>query len=229
MDGPNLDTWVALLAHAAEFAKRSVSIPEAEERARWHRATPSVITLQAVCLALVELPRLDRDERALGVDRAELLIAEHAVVLSEAWGTEPMPEGLLELLRDARAGVQVARSLAWIWTVSAEGFEMPHVATRIEELREDRGLQVALALPAGAEAPVGVPVLCVAPDRDEINVPGAQCSKVVAPATQWYVQSDGGALIAPLAGELPAGRPRLELLVDEGEPTRALHRALGAG
>ena len=58
--------------------------------------------LQAVCLALRELGDLQPAERALGLDRAEILIDKHVHRLGLRWRGQVMPEALRELMADAK-------------------------------------------------------------------------------------------------------------------------------
>ncbi len=67
-----------------------------------------VITLQAVSFALRQLDDLPEDERALGLDRAEILIRRESGTLNSAWRGEPMPELLLDLVADAASALRAA-------------------------------------------------------------------------------------------------------------------------
>jgi hypothetical protein len=94
-------TWAALLAKWTEFAKSAVALPTEGEGGKLRRAVPALIGLQAVTHALAELDRLPRDERAVGLDRASILITKYTGELTSIWSQEPPPE-VAELASDAR-------------------------------------------------------------------------------------------------------------------------------
>lgn len=109
MDTQDTLTWSALLARWTDFARAAVALPDTGEPGRWKRAVPDVIALQAVYHALGETGSLPAGERALGLDRAEVLIKKHAARLGELWVGAPMPGLLAELVADARAALKQAR------------------------------------------------------------------------------------------------------------------------
>ncbi|WP_428386947.1 hypothetical protein [Mucisphaera sp.] len=94
-------TWSVLLGEWVAYAQAAVGLPDDSEGGRWRASVPEVIGLQAVWFALGQLDRLAADERALGVDRAGVLIARHRERLVAVWGEEGLPEGMRELLADA--------------------------------------------------------------------------------------------------------------------------------
>lgn len=94
-------TWAVLLARWVEFARSAVALPDDHEGRRMRDSVPDVIMLQAVWFSLAHLGELDADERALGLDRAEVLIEKHAGALQDRWRGADMPEGLQELIDDA--------------------------------------------------------------------------------------------------------------------------------
>jgi hypothetical protein len=99
-------TWTVLLGRWVEFARAAVALPSDGEGGRWRGAVPDVIQLQAVCFSLEHLHELAADERALGLDRAAVLIERHAAALSRRWDGGPLPSGLRELIDDARAALR---------------------------------------------------------------------------------------------------------------------------
>ena len=115
--GPNIGepplpdfTWPALAASWAVLARASVKLPDDADGWRWRGAVPSIITLQAVTLALGELVKACDDQSPLHCDRAGHLIADHAAKLDRLWQTAPLPPALGELVGDARAQLALARS-----------------------------------------------------------------------------------------------------------------------
>src|SRR5262245_33826970 len=94
-------TWAALLAKWTEFAKAAVALPREGDGGRLRRAVPALIGLQAVTQALGELNRLPKYERAVGLDRATILINRYTGELTSIWqGQEPAE--VAELASDAR-------------------------------------------------------------------------------------------------------------------------------
>ncbi|MEM6551879.1 MAG: hypothetical protein AAF750_07105 [Planctomycetota bacterium] len=106
---PEVLTWAALLGRWVEFAEASVALPTEGEPGLLKASVVDVITLQAVCCALGELGELGLEERALGRDRAGVLVERHAGVLRRRWSGAAMPEALVELVEEAEAAVAEAR------------------------------------------------------------------------------------------------------------------------
>ncbi|MCX5658294.1 MAG: hypothetical protein NTW19_01060 [Planctomycetota bacterium] len=103
-------TWGALLGHWAEFAQSALALPATPEGQRLRSSVPDLIMLQAVWFALQNLDALEHSERALGLDRAEILIEKHAGALSSRWSAETMPEHVRSLIDDARNALNSAVS-----------------------------------------------------------------------------------------------------------------------
>lgn len=115
---PHQLTWAALLGRWLDFAKSALALPRDAVGEALRQSVPDIIMLQAVCCALQGLADLPADERALGLDRAELLIDKHAAALRQRWAdgpdsarsaTGPLPPQLLELIDDARANLAAAQ------------------------------------------------------------------------------------------------------------------------
>jgi hypothetical protein len=104
---PRQLTWVALLARWVDFAKSALALPNDTVGTALRDSVPDIIMLQAVTSALVELQDLPADERALGCDRAEVLIDRHADSLGRRWGGESqsLPAQLQELIDEARSAL----------------------------------------------------------------------------------------------------------------------------
>lgn len=109
---PQQLTWVALLGRWVDFAKSALALPDTTAGIALRESVPDIIMLQAVTSALTDLQALPPEERALGYDRAEVLIDRHAESLGRRWCAEPMrPDGpadplppqLQELIDQARA------------------------------------------------------------------------------------------------------------------------------
>ena len=99
---PDKLTWAVLLGQWVTFAKRAVGLPRDAAGRRMRESVPDVIMLQAVWFALQHLDELAPEERALGIDRAEVLIDRHTDALKQRWQGVEMPSELHALIQDAR-------------------------------------------------------------------------------------------------------------------------------
>lgn len=97
---PERLTWLVLLARWTEFAKSAVALPEDADGRRMRDSVADVIMLQAVWFALQHLHELSGPERALGLDRAHVLIEKHEAAIRARWAT--VPNGIEELIGDAK-------------------------------------------------------------------------------------------------------------------------------
>lgn len=105
---PEQLTWAVLLGQWVEFAKRAVGLPEDEAGRRMRESVADVIMLQAVWFALQHLEELDREQRALGLDRAEVLIEKHTAALRERWDDADMPEEMRKLIDEVHEQLATA-------------------------------------------------------------------------------------------------------------------------
>lgn len=96
-------TWAVLLGRWVDFARASLVLPDDGEGRRVKASVSDIIMLQAVWFALREVEGLSPEQRALGVDRAGLLIERHAGALRRRWGDREMPEALTELIAEAES------------------------------------------------------------------------------------------------------------------------------
>lgn len=103
-------TWAALLGHWTDAARAAVALPDEGDGRRLKDVLPSIITLQAVWFALQHLDELSPAQRALGLDRAAVLIDEHERRVRAAWAGETIPEGVLDLIGDAREQWRAAQA-----------------------------------------------------------------------------------------------------------------------
>jgi hypothetical protein len=94
-------TWSALLARWVEFAQAAVVLPPEGESGAWKKSVPEVLRLQAVWFALQHLDELPPEERALGIDRAAVLIESSRTMLARDWEGRAMPAELKRLVEDA--------------------------------------------------------------------------------------------------------------------------------
>ncbi len=101
-------TWAALLGRWIEFAQAAVALPDDVQGRAWKRSVPDIIGLQAVTMALGEADQLEADQRALGLDRARILIERHTQNLHALFDPQPLHPMLAELIADAHAAVEKA-------------------------------------------------------------------------------------------------------------------------
>lgn len=94
-------TWAALLGRWVEFARSALALPQDQEGGRLRQSVADIIMLQAVWFALQHLEDLSPDQRALGLDRAAVLLERHARALERRWSGSELPAQLRELVRDA--------------------------------------------------------------------------------------------------------------------------------
>ena len=106
--GPEALTWTGLLAQWIQFARASLALPEESEGPRWRASVASIINLQAVTFALADLDRLRSEERALALDKGELLIRRSAAELQRIWLPSALPDALEEIVADAQLALQTA-------------------------------------------------------------------------------------------------------------------------
>lgn len=104
-------TWAVLLAHWIEFAKGSVALPEEGEAGRHRRSTAPLISLAAVTHALGDLDRLDDHERALALDKAEILIRGDVETLDTIWEGHDPPEAVWVFVENAAAAMGEATGI----------------------------------------------------------------------------------------------------------------------
>lgn len=104
-------TWAALLGRWVQMARAAVALPDDAEGRAWRASIPHIISLQAVTMALGEAGELDADERALGIDRARILIERAREGLAEAFDAEATHPMVRELLDDAAAALGKAEAI----------------------------------------------------------------------------------------------------------------------
>jgi len=230
-------TWPALLAHWTQFAQSSLALPKTAEGDRWRAAVPAIIGLQAVTFALGDLDRLADGaggERALALDKSDLLIRKHAAELHDLWRGEPLHAELATLIDDARAALAAARDGGMEWRVADDRLIAEHPADLVAALLS-AGFRGDLMLPAPgytlfkscpaafARAPLGA-----TPEDDVLEVVARFLGGVGEPQRvpgprQVYRQFDfakGGPVrdvVVPMNATLPAGQPLLVPAIQGGE------------
>ena len=108
---PEKLTWAALLGRWVDFARTAVVLPNNTAGARLRASVPDIIMLQAVWFSLGQLEGLDLSERAVGLDRAAVLIEKHGAALRRRWDGEPLPTQIDDVVRDAARRLEAARSM----------------------------------------------------------------------------------------------------------------------
>lgn len=100
---PDRLTWAVLLARWTDFARSAVALPEEGEGGLVRQSVTDIITLQAVWFSLRQMDELSDPERAIGLDRAGVLVERHRRAIKARFGEIPLPEGLQSLLDDVEA------------------------------------------------------------------------------------------------------------------------------
>ena len=103
---PDRLTWAVLLARWTDFARSAVALPQAGEPGRVRQSVTDIITLQAVWFALGQMDELSGAEKAIGLDRAGVLIQRHAAAIRGRFEDQPLPEDLQSLLDDVAKAYQ---------------------------------------------------------------------------------------------------------------------------
>lgn len=230
-------TWAALLGKWAEFARSAVALPDDGDGGLLKKAVPDIIALQSITHALGEINDLDHDERALGLDRAEIGIREHASSINSTYRGEPMPEGVSELIDDAMLALAAASGGGLEWTVADDRIVCPHPLELADALLE-AGFAGDLFLPTPG-VPIFAPAPCafirhpggspIEPElaaviADFLSVSGEITEPEQRPEPrQVYRQFDfakGGPVrdyVVPMESDLPAGQPLLVPAILAGE------------
>ncbi len=232
-------TWAALLAHWTDFAKSAVALPKDGEGGRMRRAVPSLIGLQAITMALNDLARVSADERPVAQDRAAITIRKHAAELHDIWKGEPLPEGIIELIDDARAALRRSESAGVEFIVGAERLVEGSRAAMAAGVRAviaagfdgdlwilRPGTALVRGLPAAfARSRHGGPVAAAVLDQILELLPGCE-ARPAAGMRQVYRRIDESGrvledLAQPLEDTLPAGMPLLIPAIEAGRPVLA--------
>jgi len=180
-----------------------------------------MIGLQAVCFALGESFAIPVSERLLGIDRAGVIIRNHARELDKAWGSEPMPEQLLELMADARSARDASAHIGFVAVVESDGFVMPAIDEPCARAIDDGFTGELFAAPPGTILAAGEPALFSRPHPLPFEVPGLCAHDEPIVQEQIYRSTDESANlvrdeIVAFHKEMPAGRPLLEPMVPGG-------------
>lgn len=238
-------SWPALLGVWTEFAQASVALPKTAEGERWKKAVPAIIALQAVTFALKDLGRLrSREERALALDKADMLIRKHVREIHELWRGERFDESgdggreLVSLIDDARRALDAARGGGLEWVCAEESLALPHPADLIDAIRgagfEGDLLLASPGVPIFESAPIAFArARFGGPPEEEhaallhawLSAHGDVAEPEERPtARQVYRQFDFGAggpvrdLVSPLDADLPPGQPLLVPVIQQGQP-----------
>jgi len=220
---PDQLTWAVLLARWTDFARSAVALPKDGEGGRVRESVAPMIGLQAIVFALGEVHRLPASERSLGLDRAEVLIARHVRELHDAWRGHAMPRELQILISDARGALAAARAFGTEWIVLDERLVAPDPIPLAQRLIDAGFDGVVLAAAPGTVLFRGAPLLFATPHLDqEPSGPFAGCAaRDAAGPRQVYRQADDAGrplrdLLLPMDETLPAGRPLLLPVIEEG-------------
>ena len=106
---PDRLTWAVLLARWTDFARSAVALPQAGEPGLIRQSVTDIITLQAVWFALRQMDELSEAERAIGLDRAGVLIQRHCSAIEARFAGHHVPKDLQSLLDDVAETYESAR------------------------------------------------------------------------------------------------------------------------
>ena len=106
MDAPKL-TWAVLLGRWVDFARSSLALKDDAAGRRLRQSMSDIIMLQAVWFAVQNLDELDDQQRAVGVDRAQVLFDKHARALQDRFDND-MPDQVRTLIEDAARQIEAA-------------------------------------------------------------------------------------------------------------------------
>lgn len=133
--GDRLLTWAALLGRWTDFARSALALPKHGDAGRVRQSVVSIITLQAITHALGEVDLLDHLERAVALDRAEILTKLHAAEIHHVWRGEVLPGEIQLLIGDARRALRTVRSLGAEWRLMEERFVARHPGELVMALK----------------------------------------------------------------------------------------------
>ena len=236
--------WTALLAKWTELAQASLGLPSDGDGGRWRASLASIINLQAITHALQEFRRsVDGVDRAVAIDKADLIFAKATAELHEVWRGEAMPDGIVETIDDARAALTQSATNVVVW-LNGEDVYVGEDPTAVAIAAVGMGftglcLFASPGVPMFAGAPLAVLKAKTIPAQVERLVASALDGAGVGPlragwAAQVYRQYDFGAgravrdVVAPLDGEPVAGQPLLTPICEGGEllPVRLAPRGV---
>jgi len=215
---PEILTWTALLGRWMEFAASAVALPADAEGERWRESVPAIISLQAVTLALNDLPELPVADRPLARDKADLLVRENVRRIEDLWRGAALPGALAEIIEDARAALERSAfrgAVEIVWT-GPEILVMPAVP-----VAGDVGT-FAVAAPGTLLMPGEPAAWWIERDGDAIAaaLPGTTQQEPGVPRQVYRLLDDAGRMVrdvvAPVLDEPPDGLPLLVPLCEQG-------------
>lgn len=154
-------TWATLLAHFTSLAKASLALPKDASGDRWRAAVPAIVSLQAVTHALwaldavqeleerrgkkpasrstrrerrVGVQMMENQERAVSLDKAEILIRRDSQRLRELWEHRTLHPELASLIDDANEAYDAACDTGYQWYVAEKSLVAEHPADLVAAL-----------------------------------------------------------------------------------------------
>ena len=205
-------TWTALLGKWTEFAQSALALPTQDEGGRLREAVPAIIGLQAITHALSELDELDTNERALGLDRAEMLIRQHAADVNRIWKGHEIPEAVREMVDDALLALRIQTQSGWEWIVAGESLVAAHPAQLIT-LLVGNGFAGDLYLPTpGVPIFEGAPAAFVKGVQETDEAEGPMRMPIARQVYRQFDFSKGGPvrdIVRAMDADLTPGQPLL--------------------
>ena len=102
-------TWAVLLSKWTAFARASAVLADDGEAGKVKRAVPSLIGLQAVTNALMEISLLAPEDRPAAVAMGDVLIRQYGAELQRQWAGAELPGGVRAFVVDAASALIEAR------------------------------------------------------------------------------------------------------------------------
>lgn len=123
-----------LLAKWTKLAQEAVALPDDGDAGRVKRALPAIIGVNAVACAMREIDLLPEGERALGVDKGEVLLRTYAAQIHEQWRGESLHDAVQEMIVDAQRALAEAKDVGVEWCVAKAPLIAEHPAELVAAL-----------------------------------------------------------------------------------------------
>ena len=143
-------TWTVLLARWTDFARSAVALPKTGEAGHYRESVAPLISLHAVTHALGEVHLLDEDERALAIDRAEILIRREFETLERIWSKKnQIPDALAVFVNDAAEAISyfAPDQVCLEWVVESDHTVFAHPGELLAAI-ESTGIEMDLYVPS---------------------------------------------------------------------------------
>lgn len=123
-----------LLAKWTKLAQEAVALPDDGDGGRVKRALPAIIGVNAVACAMREIDLLPEGERALGIDKGEVLLRTYAAQIHEQWRGDALHDAVQEMIVDAQRAMAAAKDVGVEWCVARPPLIAEHPAELVAAL-----------------------------------------------------------------------------------------------